>query len=335
MIYSTLGKTGLNVSILGFGASPLGAEFGAIDPEEGQRAVDYAIDNGINYFDVAPYYGRTLAETRLGEFLEGKRAKIFLASKACRYNITDFEFTQQRIMRSIDESLRRLRTDYLDVYQVHDIEYAKRDQVLGEAIPAMQKLKKKGKIRFVGITGYPLMPLKQVAETEDIDTVLTYCRYNLMDTTMDDVLAPVVRRRGIGLINASPLHMRVLTEEGAPDWHPAPEKVFKAAGEVAQLCRRRGTTISTLAMQFALAHKDVAITLVGTSKVRHVEENLKVVGTELDLELLTEVLQIVEPVANICWKEGLGENDDPGAVDKRTLGMDRNEAMKKEKKNEN
>ena len=330
MLYNTLGKTGLKVSVTGFGASPLGAEFGSIDPEEGRRAVDCAIDNGINYFDVAPYYGRTLAETRLGRFLEGKRDKVILASKACRYSIDDFEFTGERVMRSIDESLKRLRTDHLDIYQVHDVEYGKRKQVLEDVIPAMCKLRDQGKIRFIGITGYPLTPLKEVAEVADVDTVLTYCRYNLMDTTMDDILTPVVRQRGLGLINASPLHMRVLTEKGAPDWHPAPEKVFDAAARVAELCREYGTTISELAMQFALAHKDVAITLVGTSKVRHVEANLRIVGTEPDPELLVKALDIIKPVANICWKEGLPENDDPGAVDKRTFGMERNELMEEE-----
>jgi len=291
MIYKTLGKTGLKVSVIGFGASPLGGEFGPVDPDQGQRAVNYAIDQGINYFDVAPYYGRGLAETRLGEFLEGRRDRIILTSKACRYDITDFDYSAKRIMRSIEESLKRLRTDYVDVYQIHDVEYAKREQVVGEAIPALFKLREQGKVRFVGITGYPLTPLKEIAETlgpgtEDIDTVLSYCRYNLMDMTMDDILTPVARRRGIGLINASPLHMRVLTEKGAPYWHPSPEKVFKVAAKVAQLCRERSTTISDLAMQFALAHKDVAITLVGMSKVRHVEANIKIVGTEPEPELL-------------------------------------------------
>ena len=336
MIYKTLGKTGLEVSIIGFGASPLGGEFGSADPDQGRRAVNYAIEQGINYFDVAPYYGRTLAETRLGEFLEGRRDRIILTSKACRYDITDFDYSAKRIMRSIEESLKRLRTDYVDVYQIHDVEYAKREQVVGEAIPALFKLREQGKVRFVGITGYPLTPLKEIAETlgpgtEDIDTVLSYCRYNLMDTTMDDILTPVARRRGIGLINASPLHMRVLTEKGAPYWHPAPEKVFKVAAKVAQLCRERGTTISDLAMQFALAHKDVAITLVGMSKVRHVEANIKIVGTEPEPELLAEVLEMIKPVANIYWKEGLPENDDPGAIEKRTLGMERTIKIKKQK----
>jgi L-galactose dehydrogenase len=331
MIYKELGKTGLKVSVIGFGASPLGAEFGPVDPEEGRRAVNYAIDQGINYFDVAPYYGRTLAETRLGEFLEGKRDKIILTSKACRYDISDFDFSAKRVMRSIEDSLKRLRTDHFDLYQIHDVEYGKREQIVEETIPAMFKLRGQGKIRFIGITGYPLTALKRIAETEDIETVLTYCRYNLMDTTMDDILTPVVRRRGIGLINASPLHMRVLTEKGAPYWHPAPEKVVKVAARVAQLCRERGTTISDLAMQFALAHKEVAITLVGMSKVRHVEANIKIVGTEADSDLLAEVLEMIKPVANIYWKEGLPENDDPGAIEKRTLGMERSEDMEKEK----
>jgi len=226
MIYKKLGKTKLKVSIIGFGASPLGGEFGPVDVEEGRRAVECAIDSGINYFDVAPYYGRTMAEKRLGEFLEGKRNKIFLASKACRYDINDFEFTKKRIMRSIEESLRRLRTDYLDIYQVHDIEYAHHRQVVEEAIPAMFKLRDQGKIRFTGITGYPLTPLAKVIEAVQIDTVLTYCRYNLMDTSMDNILTPVARRRATAVINASPLHMRVLTEKGAPSWHPAPDKVL-------------------------------------------------------------------------------------------------------------
>jgi len=331
MLYKTLGKTGLRTSVIGFGASPLGAEFGPVDPDEGRRAVECAIESGINYFDVAPYYGRTLAETRLGKFLEGKRHKVILASKACRYDITDFEFTASRVMRSIEESLKRLKTDYLDVYQIHDVEYGKRDEVVGEALPAMLKLKQQGKVRFVGITGYPLTPLKEIAETEDIDTVLTYCRYNLLDTTMDQILTPVIRRRGIGLINASPLHMRALTDKGAPAWHPAPQRVFQAVSRAAQICREHGTTISELAMQFALAHKDVSITLVGMSKVSHVEANVRVVGTQADPELLAKVRQILKPVANIYWKEGLPENDDPGAVEKRTLGLERNEQIKKEK----
>jgi L-galactose dehydrogenase len=160
MTYRIIGKTGLKVSVIGYGTSPLRAEFGAIDPAEGKMAVDYAIDNGINYFDAAPYYGRTMAEKRLGEFLEGKRQNIILTSKACRYDITTFDFSARRVSLSIEESLKRLRTDYLDIYHIHNVEYCERKRIINETIPVMQKLKKQGKILFVGITGYPLTNLK-------------------------------------------------------------------------------------------------------------------------------------------------------------------------------
>lgn len=321
MIYRVLGKTGLKVSIIGFGASPLGQEFGVIDPAEGKRAVHYAIERGINYFDVAPYYGRTVAETRLGEALRGYRDKIILATKAGRYDkelATGFDFSAQRILKSVDESLARLQTDYIDVFQIHDIEFGRREQIINETLPAMQQLKQAGKVRFIGITGYPVHPLKAIADTAEFDTILSYCRYNLMDTSMDEVLTPVVRKKGLGLINASPLHMRVLTEQGAPEWHPAPKRVVETGRQVAIFCRSRGVDIADLAMQFVLQHSDVATTLVGMSKTRHVDQNLKTVGVAPDPELLAEVLTLIKPVANIAWQEGRPENYDPGAEEKQS-----------------
>ena len=321
MIYKTLGKTGLQVSLVGFGASPLGQEFGRIDPAEGKRAVHHAIERGINYFDVSPYYGRTLAEIRLGEALLGYRDKVILATKAGRYDKdadTGFDFSAERIIRSIEESLARLQTDYVDVFQIHDVEYGDKQQIIAETLPAMQRLKQAGKVRFIGITGYPLHILKDVVEAANVDTVLSYCRYNLLGTAMDDVLTPIARREGIGLINASPLHMRALTEKGAPDWHPAPRRVIEVAQQVSDYCRSRGASVSDLAMQFALQHEHVAVTLVGMSRVRHVDRNVNAVGIAPDPELLARVLEMIAPVANVCWKEGRPANDDPGAVEKNS-----------------
>jgi len=318
MIYKLLGKTGLKVSIVGFGASPLGQEFGLVDPDEGKRAVHYAIDRGINYFDVAPYYGRTLAETRLGEALVGYRDKVILATKVGRYDTDQFDFSAERVTKSVEESLVRLKTDYIDVLQAHDIEFGSREQIINETLPAMHKLKQAGKIRFVGITGYPLHILKEVAEAAEVDTILSYCRYNLMDTSMDEILTPVTKRKGIGLVNASPLHMRALTQKGAPDWHPAPRKVLEVGLQITRYCQHRGVDIADLAMQFVLQFDYVATTLVGMSKVRHVESNVKSVGVTPDPELLAEVLEMIKPVANIVWKEGRPENHDPGAVEKQS-----------------
>lgn len=321
MIYRELGKTGLEVSIVGYGASPLGNEFGQIDLAEGVRAVHYAIEQGINYFDVSPYYGRTLAETRLGQALVGYRDKIILATKVGRYDKaleTGFDFSAKRIVSSVDESLSRLQTDCIDVFQLHDIEYGHKEQIISETLPAMHQLKQAGKVRFVGITGYPLHLLKDVAEAAEVDTILTYCRYNLMDTALDELLTPVAKRQGIGLINGSPLYMRLLTDKGAPDWHPAPKKVLEVGQQVAGFCRSRGVNIADLAMQFVLQHNYVATTLVGMSKVNHVDMNVKSVGVSPDPQLLAEVLELIKPVANVCWKEGRPENDDPGAVDRQS-----------------
>ncbi len=318
MIYRQLGKNGPKVSIVGYGASPLGNEFGAADPKEGEQAVHYAIERGINYFDVAPYYGRTLAETRLGQALRGRRDQVILATKMGRYDVHQFDFSAGRVVQSVEESLRRLQTDHIDVFQVHDVEYGRKEQIIDETLPAMFKLKADGKVRFVGITGYPLHILRDVAEATGVDTILSYCRYNLMDRALQDVLAPAAKKQGIGLINASPLHMRLLTERGAPDWHPAPKRVLAVGQEVAGFCRSQGVDISDLAMQFALQNEYFATTLVGMSKVQHVDRNVRSVGVAPDPELLTTVLEMIEPVANICWKEGRPENDDPGAVEKQS-----------------
>lgn len=332
MQFRKLGRTGLKVSVLGFGASPLGAEFGPIDPYEGQKTVDEAIGEGINYFDVAPYYGRTLAEERLGKFLKGKRNKIILATKVGRYGINypeGFDYSAGKTYQSVDDSLKRLQTDYIDILQIHDVEYAHYNQLVDETIPALLQLKEQGKCRFIGITGYHLSPLKKLAESQKIDTLLSYCRYNLLDQSLEERLTPTVKEKGIALINASPLHMRVLTEKGAPSWHPAPDKVFKAVRKAIRICQKHHQNIANLAMQFALSHPVTSIVLVGMSKTRHLRENLKNIGQAIDQELLQEVMTILEPVKNIYWEEGLPENHDQGAVKKRTMGLEREHKIKR------
>ncbi|HMJ60224.1 MAG TPA: aldo/keto reductase, partial [Bryobacteraceae bacterium] len=235
MRYKPLGRTGLNVSVIGFGASPLGNEFGAVDPGDGERAVHAAIEHGINLFDVAPYYGRTLAEERLGAALEGKRDKIVLATKIGRYDVEAFDFSAKRVRSSVEESLRRLRTDYIDILTAHDIEFGDRTQIVEETVPAMRALQQEGKIRSVGISGLQLKVLADVAVRAEVDTVLSYCRHNLIIRDLDTWLTPVLQARQIGLINASPLHMRVLTTAGPPPWHPAPEAAKQAGAEVVRL----------------------------------------------------------------------------------------------------
>jgi len=309
MEYRALGKTGMKVSIIGYGASPLGNVFGETDEAEGVRAVHYAIDHGINYFDVAPMYGVTLAEKRLGKALKGKRDKIFLATKCCRYDIEEFDFSAKRVLESIDESLERLQTDYVDVYQIHDIEFGDKQQVINEAIPAARKVQNSGKARFVGITGLPVRYLHHVANQVEVDTILSWAHYDLVEDEMDDILTPLARERGIGLINASPLHQRLLTEKGPPDWHRSPKEVLEMGPKIAALCREYGVNVADVAMRFALDHPYVAMTIVGMSKLRHVEQNVKVLDFKNDPELLAKIEELVGPVKNKMWFEGRPENN--------------------------
>ncbi len=152
--------------------------------------------------------------------------------------------------------------------------------------------------------------LADVAERGGADTVLSYCHYNLMITDMDEHLTPVCQKRRIGLVNASPLHMRILTEQGAPDWHPAPEPVKQAGQKVAQLCQAAGADISELALRFCLDHPYVATTLVGMSKQRHVQTNVRAVSAKIDPALMRRIQETIAPVFNTVWPSGRPENHD-------------------------
>lgn len=308
MQLNLLGKTGLRVSQLGFGAATLGDEYGPADAREAERAVHCAIDRGINFFDVAPYYGRTLAETRLGQALKGRRDQVILATKCARFDLAGFDFSAEGVTRMAHESLRRLGTEYLDILHVHDIEYGEKRQIIEETIPALRKLQTEGLVRWIGITGLALKMLREIASESEVDCVLSYCRYTLLNRDLDRVLTPAVAERNIGLISASPLHMRLLTETGPPAWHPAPEQVKAAAQQVVELCRRRGANVAEVALQFAVGNPHVASTLVGISNAGEVESDLRAIESHSDPELLKEINEITKPVHSKTWITGRPEN---------------------------
>jgi len=310
MRYKPLGKPGIAVSVIGFGGAPLGNEFGGVDLAEGERAVNFAIERGINFFDTSPYYGRTLSETRLGAALTGKRHQVVLSSKCGRYDTASFDFSGARVKSSVEESLQRLQTGYLDLLIAHDIEFAYREQVIDETVPAMRDLQRAGKVRAVGISGLPLKVLADVAVRAKVDFVLSYCRYNPLIQDMDVHLTPLLEKEGIGLLNAAPVHLRLLTKEGALAKHPAPESVKEAGREIVQACLRHGADPAVVALQFCLRHPYAASTCVGMSNCREVEQNLTALDSEIPAELLVEIARIAEPVRTTTWPSGLPENQD-------------------------
>jgi len=305
-----LGATGMRVSPIGFGASPLGNEFGDVSQEESTRAVHEAIDRGINFFDVSPYYGRTLAESRLGLALQGKRDKVLLATKCGRYDTDRFDFSADRLRSSIDESLQRLRTDRVDLFQAHDIEFGTQRQIEEETVPALREIQKSGKARFIGITSYQLELMVRIIERTPVDTVLSYCRFNLLVRDMDDLLTPVAKEKRIGLINASPLHMGLLSESKIPAWHPAPQPLRDTAERVRNLCRDRGVNPVQAGLSYCVQHSYVATTLVGMASVEQVRTNLGALDLCLEQSLLDEIEAAVAPTRNLVWPSGLRENAD-------------------------
>ena len=304
-----LGNTDLRVSILGFGASPLGNVFGVANPAEGVRAVHHAINEGINLFDVSPYYGLTLAEQRLGQALQGRRAEVVLSTKCGRYGVDEFDFSPRRIRLEFEQSLKRLRTDFVDILFAHDIEFGFSEQIIGETIPAMRQLQKEGKVRYVGISGYPPDFLIQIARAVPVDTILNYCHYNLLANDMTNVLAPFAKSQGIGLINASPLHMGMLTKQGSPSWHPAPPEVHQAVRCAVAFCQSHGVDLSELALRFCVENPIADTTLTGMSTTLQVHRNLSALNEPIDPHILEQIRKILAPVHNTVWPSGIPENN--------------------------
>jgi len=278
--------------------------FSVTDPVESRIAVHYAIERGINFFDVSPYYGITLAEQRLGEALSGVRHKVILATKCGRYGRDNFDFSARTVTAGVHDSLVRLKTDYIDLLQVHDVEFGDVEQIVTETLPALRALQQEGKARYIGITGYSLQTLLSIAKAAPVDSILSYCRYNLMVRDMDTFLTPLADERSIGLINASPLHMGILSPSGAPVWHPAPAAIRAAGCRASEICKVHGLPITEVAIRFCLAHPTVAATLVGMSTVVQVEQNLRALEPGDDAAVMEEITAALGPNLNYVWPSG-------------------------------
>ncbi len=314
MRYRPLGRTGLDVSVISYGASPLGSVFRDVAEADGIRTVHTALDLGVNLFDCSPYYGLTKAETVLGKALRGiRRDRYILATKVGRYGPERFDFSAARVTASVDESLARLGVDHLDLIQCHDIEFVPLAQIWSETIPALQRLREQGKVRFIGVTGYPLPAFHQVMAHTRIDTVLSYCRYSINDTALAGSLMSM-QTAGVGVISASPLSMGLLTDRGGPAWHPAPEALKTACAHAAAHCRTKGADLARLAVQFAVAEERIASTLVGTASPENIAKNVAWSDEPIDRVLLAEVQAILAPVQNMNWSSGLPENSAAAAT---------------------
>lgn len=305
-----LGRTGLRVPSLAFGASSLGQEFRSVTLDEAMRSVRVALDCGINFIDTSPFYGRGMSEVLLGVALRGvPRESYTLCTKLGRYDLTHFDFSAKRVRESVDVSLHRMGTDHLDILLCHDIEFVPMQQIVDETLPAMRKLVEAGKVRFLGISGYPMKLFKFVLGQTDLDCVLSYNQYTLQNTRFADELLPLLEERGVGAMNAGPFSARLLTNAPLPAWLKEPESVKDAARAAAALCQSRGVDIAKLALQFSLSNPRIATTVAGSANPENIRNWAKWAAEPMDEDLLREVQALFAPVKNIGHLEGLPENN--------------------------
>jgi L-galactose dehydrogenase len=305
-----LARTGLDLSVLAFGASSLGAEFRPIDVGEALRCVEVALDRGLNFIDTAAYYGRGMSEVMLGRVLPSlPRDSYILSTKLGRYAPQHFDFSARRVAESIDISLERMGIEYLDIVFCHDIEFVDLNQIVEETIPALRKEVEKGKVRFIGVSGYPMKIFTEMMKRADLDVVLTYNHYTLQNDMALALVEPC-RQQGVGLINAAPFSARLLSSDPLPVWHKATPQVREVAARAAAHCVSRGSDIAKLALQYSVANKDFVSCVTGSANPARVAQWCDWLEEPLDQQLVKEVKEILRPIHNWVYVEGRPENND-------------------------
>ena len=341
MRYTELGKTGMKISQLGFGASSLGSVFHETKLNESISAVEAAIEGGINFIDVSPYYGYYKAETVLGQALKNiPRDKYYLSTKVGRYGEdghNTWDYSAERVTRSVYESMERLGIDFIDLINVHDIEFQAAlpgglQKVVDETLPALFALKEKGLVGHVGITDLQLKNLKWVVEqaplsppeggtidptsrktivapsgaeggawrTSIVESILNFCHFCLCDDALADEL-DFFEQHGVGVVNASPLSMGLLSQRGVPAWHPAPKPLVEACARAAAFCNEKGYPIERLAMQYSVSNPRIASTLFSSANPQNVKRNIQWANEEPDWQLVQQVKDIIGDQQRVTW----------------------------------
>lgn len=310
MRYTELGRTGMKISHLSFGASSLGSVFRETNEKESFEAVEAAIEGGINFIDVSPYYGHYKAETVLGKALRNiSRDKYYLSTKVGRYGkdgVNTWDYSAKRVTDSVYESMERLGIDFIDLINVHDIEFQAAlpgglQKVVDETLPALFDLKAKGVVGHVGITDLQLQNLKWVVERcEGVESILNFCHYTLNDDALADYIG-FFEQHGVGIINASPLSMGLLSERGVPAWHPAPKQLVAVCQKAAEHCKAKGYPIEKLAVQYSVSFPRIASTLFSSANPANVRRNIEWANEEPDWDLVKEVKEIIGDQQRVTW----------------------------------
>ena len=314
-----LGRSGVEVTTLGFGAASIGNLYRAIDDDQALAAVDSAWDNGIRYFDTAPHYGAGLSERRLGAALrERPRDEYVLSTKVGRLLVPnesptgsdlahlfdapddlqrELDYSAPGVRRSLEESLTRLGLDHVDVALVHDPDDHLQEASHG-AIPELIRMRDEGIVKAVGVGMNQWQAPLRFVEESDLDVVMIAGRWTLLDRTA----APLMEscsERGVSVLAAAPFNSGLLARpEPQADSHfdyASPDAgVLDAARALARLARELGATLPQVALQFPLRHPAVASVVTGLAKKEHVVSAAKWLTTPVPDQFWDAADPIVE-----------------------------------------
>jgi D-threo-aldose 1-dehydrogenase len=301
-----VGRTGLSVTRLGFGAASIGGVFDLVDDRDGLATIDHAWDVGIRYFDVAPLYGYGTAERRLGRVLGGHRRDEFVLStkvgKLVRrvdevepgadvdrdafgdrrdadpnadsgYRVV-FDYSRDGILRSVEESLGRLGLDRIDILYLHDPD-DHWETAIGEAYPTLHRLREEGVVRAIGAGMNQSAMLARFAREGDFDVFLLAGRYTLLDQDALSELLPTCLERNVAVVIGGVMNSGILAapgQEGRFNYKPAPTAIVERARRLAAACARHDVPLKAAAIQFPLAHPAVVSVVAGVGRIAHLDE---------------------------------------------------------------
>ena len=235
-----------SVSNIAYGCATLANIYKPLNIDNCKELITYTFKKGINYFDVAPFYGGELAEKNLGDSIKDiPRSELFIATKIGRYTDDNsnsgaggyFDFSPSKIEQSIKKSMNNMNIKYIDLLQCHDIENASTETVL-DALPLLEHYKTTGIINGIGINSYPIQPLLDIVESTpiQINSVGTYAHNTLINNTILDYI-DYFTKKNISIINSSPLAMGLLTPQGPPLWHPASDLMLNTVNDLNTYCK--------------------------------------------------------------------------------------------------
>jgi len=287
-----IGSSNLKVTNIGMGGAPL------VITEESNaiETLHTAYNEGIRYFDTAPYYGAGISEKYFGKFLSSVERNSFVISSKVGRIIENqeirFDYTREGILRSLDESLERLNLDYIDIALIHDPDdhYL---QALNESFPTLADLKSQGIIKAIGCGMNQWEMLLDFANNADFDCFLLAGRYTLLDHSAMYSLMPKCLEKNISIILGGPYNSGILASDFKSEstyfYEPSPTKVTEKARLIKNVCDKYEVPLKAASLQFGLNHPSVVSTIPGPSNPNELKENLKMVNITINNDLWKEL----------------------------------------------